>query len=52
MSIHSIFADFSAYLQSSEFRHSAIHRDHPTAFRRQRKLPLPALVAVLVSGMR
>ena len=27
-------------------------RDHPSAFTRQRKLPLPALVALMLSGMR
>jgi hypothetical protein len=52
MSIHSIFTDFSAHLHSAEFHQSAIHRDYRNAFSRQRKLPLPALVAVLVSGMR
>jgi hypothetical protein len=52
MSLHSIFVDLSAYLQSAEFRLLAIHGDHPTAFTRQRKLPLAALVALLLSGMR
>ena len=52
MSLHSLFADIAAHLLSVEFRQSAVHRDHPTAFTRQRKLPLPALVAVLLSGMR
>ena len=52
MSLHSIFADLAAHLQSAEFRQSAIHRDHPTAFTRLRKLPLPAVVALLLSGMR
>ena len=52
MSLHSFFADLAAHLQSAEFRQLAIHPDHPTAFTRQRKLPLPALVALLLSGMR
>ena len=52
MSLHSFFSDLSAHLQSAEFRQLAVHPDHPTAFTRQRKLPLPALVALLLSGMR
>ena len=52
MSLHCFFVDLAAHLQSAEFRESAIHRDHPTGFTRQRKLPLPALVALLLSGMR
>jgi Transposase DDE domain len=52
MSLPSLFAAFAAHLQSSEFRTIACHADHPTAFSRRRKLPLPSLVAVLLSGMR
>ena len=52
MSIHSLFAGLAAHLQSAEFRLLAAHPDHPTAFTRQRKLPLPALVALMLSGMR
>ena len=52
MSLHSFFAELAAHLQSVEFRLSAIHRDQPSAFTRQRKLPLPAVVALLLSGMR
>lgn len=52
MSLHSFFADLAVHLQSSEFRQLAVHPAHPTAFTRQRKLPLPALVALLLSGMR
>ena len=52
MSLHSFFVDLSVLLQSAEFRQLAIHRDHPTAFTRHRKLPLPALVSLLLSGMR
>ncbi|MDP2371127.1 MAG: hypothetical protein Q8M25_23215, partial [Rhodoferax sp.] len=35
-----------------EFLLHAAHPDHPGAFTRQRKLPLPALVALMLSGMR
>ena len=52
MSLHSVFTDFAAHSQSAEFRLSAIHRDHPSAFMRLRKLPLPAVVALLLTGMR
>ena len=52
MLLHSFFAELAAHLQSVEFRLSAIHRDQPSAFTRQRKLPLPAVVALLLSGMR
>ena len=52
MSLHYIFSDLSVHLQSAEFRLSAIHRNHSTAFTRQRKLPLPTVVALLLSGMR
>ncbi len=47
-----LFQDFSARLCSSEFSNDARHPDHPTAFSRCRKLPLPALVAVMLTGMR
>jgi len=43
---------FSEYLHSSQFRDAARHPDFPNAFTRERKLPLPTLVAVLLSGMR
>ena len=43
---------FSDYLHSNQFRDLARHPDFPCAFTRERKLPLPALVAVLLSGMR
>ena len=52
MSLNSFFSELAAHLQSDEFRQVAIHADHPTAFTRQRKLPLPALVALLLCGMR
>ena len=52
MSLNSLFADLAQRLRSAEFLLHAVHPDHPTAFTRQRKLPLPALVALLLSGMR
>src|SRR5689334_20230651 len=52
MSLQSIFTDLSVHLQSSEFRDRACHADHANAFIRHRKLPLPSLVAVMLSGMR
>lgn len=50
--LSSLFADLAAHLQSAEFRQLACHPDHPTAFRRRRKLPLPSLIAVMLTGMR
>lgn len=52
MSLASLFVDLAAHLQSAEFHQSARHPSHPTAFTRHRKLPLPALVALLLTGMR
>lgn len=52
MSLAAFFRDLAARLQSAEFLQSARHPDHPTAFTRQRKLPLPSLVALLLTGMR
>jgi Transposase DDE domain len=52
MSLNSLFGDLAARLRSAEFLLHAVHPDNPTAFTRQRKLPLPALVALMLSGMR
>jgi hypothetical protein len=52
MSLNSLFGDLAERLRSAEFLLRAAHPDHPNAFTRQRKLPLPALVALLLSGMR
>ena len=52
MSLNSIFGDLAERLRSAEFLSHAAHPDHPTAFTRKRKLPLPALVALMLSGMR
>lgn len=47
-----LFQDFAALLCSTEFLQVARHPDHPSAFSRCRKLPLPTLVAILLTGMR
>lgn len=47
-----LFQDFATRLCSTEFLHDARHSDHPTAFSRCRKLPLPTLVAIMLTGMR
>lgn len=52
MSLATLFSDFAVHLQSPEFHEEARHPEHPHAFSRRRKLPLPALVAVLLSGLR
>jgi len=52
MSLAALLSDFARHLHSYQFRDSARHPDHPTAFQRRRKLPLPALVALMLTGMR
>jgi hypothetical protein len=52
MSLPALFSEISAHLTSPEFLKSARHTEHPTAFTRKRKLPLPSLVALLLCGMR
>ena len=47
-----LFHDFSARLCSSEFLSDARHPYHPSAFSRCRKLPPPALLAILFPGIR
>jgi hypothetical protein len=51
LSLNSLFGDLAARLHSAEFLLHAAHPDHPSAFTRQRKLPLPALVALMLTGM-
>jgi hypothetical protein len=51
MSLSELFADFTRYLHSDEFHHRARHPAHPNAFTRQRKLPLPSLIAVMLTGL-
>ncbi|QAU24818.1 hypothetical protein EO087_13150 [Dyella sp. M7H15-1] len=52
MDLAAVFSGLSDYMHSAEFRDLARHPEHPNAFTRQRKLPLPTLVTLLVSGMR
>jgi hypothetical protein len=52
MSLYSLLAEFSTFIKSSQFLELARHPEHARAFTRQRKLPLPSLVAVMLSGMR
>ena len=52
MSLAVLLTDFVAHLHSAEFREETRHPEHPRAFSRRRKLPLPALVAVVLSGLR
>ena len=52
MSLNCLFGDLVARLRSAEFLLQAAHPDHPGAFTRQRKLPLPALLMLLLTGMR
>jgi hypothetical protein len=51
MSVSNLFTDFTRYLHSEEFRHMARHPAHPNACTRQRKLPLPSLIAVMLTGL-
>ena len=46
------FSELAAHIASPDFLLGARHPDHPTAFTRDRKLPLASLVAVLLCGMR
>ena len=52
MPLLSLFVDLAARVRSAEFLLQVAHPDQPSAFTRQRKLPLPALVALMLSGMR
>lgn len=54
MSCHvQLFRTFAEHLQSDEFREAARHPERPTAFTRKGgKLPLPSLIAIMISGMR
>lgn len=51
MNLSRLCASFAEYLHSDDFLQIARHADFPRAFSRERKLPLPALVATLVSGL-
>jgi hypothetical protein len=50
--LSTLFQDFAARLCSPQFLINAHHSDHPAAFSHCRKLPLPALVAIMLTGMR
>jgi len=52
MPLKAIFSELAIHLASPEFLLTARHPDHPTAFTRDRKLPLASLVAVMLCGMR
>ena len=52
MSLKAIFCELAIHLASPEFLLTARHPEHPTAFTRDRKLPLASLVAVMLCGMR
>jgi hypothetical protein len=52
MSLSTLFADLAAYMQTDQFRQLVCDPEHPTAFQRRRKLPLPALIALMLTGMR
>lgn len=48
-----LFRNFAEHLKSDEFRDAARHAEYPTAFtRRGGKLPLPSLIALMITGMR
>src|ERR1700675_684617 len=52
MSLSTLLADLAAHIQTDQFRQLACDPAHPTAFQRRRKLPLPALIALMLTGMR
>ena len=52
MLLLSLFADLAERIRSAEFILHAANPEYPNAFTRQRKLPLAALVALMLSGMR
>jgi hypothetical protein len=52
MSICALFAEFARFLHSDVFRQWACRPDCPRSFSRTRKLPLPTLVTLMLSGMR
>jgi len=51
MHLSRLCASFAEYLHSDHFLQLARHAEFPRAFARERKLPLPARVASLVSGL-
>jgi len=51
MSLSELLSDFIQHLHSPDFHKLARHADHPGAFTRRRKLPLPSLIALMLCGM-
>ena len=51
MSLPELLSEFVRYLHSPNFHELARHADHPGAFTRRRKLPLPSLIALMLCGM-
>ena len=51
MHLSRLCASFTEYLHSDHFLQRARHAEFPRAFSRERKLPLPARVASLVSEL-
>lgn len=52
MSLSTLLADLAAHIQTDQFCQLPCDPEHPTAFQRRRKLPLPALIALMLTGMR
>lgn len=52
MQLPDLLNSFASFLHSDAFRAAARHPDRPQAFSRERKLPLPALIAAMLCGMR
>jgi len=51
MSLLELFSDFIQHLHSPDRHQLARHADHPGAFTRRRKMPLPSLIALMLCGM-
>jgi hypothetical protein len=52
MSLSTVLANLATDMQTDQFRQLACDPEHPAAFQRRRKLPLPALIALMLTGMR
>ena len=52
MSLSTLLADFAAHIHFEQFRQPACDPEHPTAFEGRRKLPLPTLIALMLTGIR
>lgn len=51
MPLPELLSNFIEHLHSPDFHQLARHADHPRAFTRRRKLPLPSLIALMLCGM-